>query len=308
VKLAAAAIQMTSAVHDVSANLGSADELLRRAHGQGAELAVLPEMFNTGYGLCPDYSPVAETRDGPTLRHLRERSRRWRLTIAAGFVERHGHHLYDSVALISPGGPIHVYRKRHLVFWERSRFRPGRAPLIVPTPWGRIGFAICADMIYRTVWHGYRDRIDLAVIAAAWPDFADRVTGRKHWLLGHVGPLSAAIPGRVAMDLGIPVVFANQCGDTRTIIPFLARIADRFAGHSCVCDGRHGEPVRAGAGDQVVVSSVTIHPQRGLKSWHTMSPSAPAGSSSGSAPASSGSSTGWSTGDPSSAAADPARR
>jgi N-carbamoylputrescine amidase len=285
VKLTAAAIQMRAAFHDVSANLRRADQLLRQVYLQGAELVVLPEMFNTGHGFCPDFAPVAETLDGPTLSHLRARSRQWRLTIAAGFVERAGHHLYDALALVTPAGNVDVYRKRHLVFWERSRFCPGRLPLIVPSPWGRIGFAICADMIYRRVWREYRDRIDLAVISAAWPDFADRHTGRKHWLLGHVGPLSGTLPGRVSEDLGVPVVFANQCGETQTRIPFVARIADRFAGQSAVCDSRHGPPVRAGSDEAVVLSSVTVHSRRGLKSWHTMSPSAHGESCSESVPA-----------------------
>jgi N-carbamoylputrescine amidase len=285
VKLAAAAIQMPAILHDVAANLERADGLLQRAYQQGAELAVLPELFNTGYGLCPDFDPYAETRDGPTLEHLRARSRQWRMTIAGGFVEREWHHVYDALAVVTPTGQTHVYRKRHLVFWERSKFQPGQTPLIVNTPFGRVGLAICADMIYRTVWRGYRDRIDMALIAAAWPNFGDRRTGRKHWLLGHVGPLSGSIPGRVAHDLGIPVVFANQCGETRTVIPFVAKLADRFAGHSSVCDGRHGPPARAGADEEIVLSSVTVHSQRGLKSWHTMSPSAPAESYSESVPA-----------------------
>jgi N-carbamoylputrescine amidase len=193
--------------------------------------------------------------------------------------------VYDALALVSPAGGVDIYRKRHLVFWERSKFQPGRTPLVATTPFGRVGLAICADMIYRTVWRGYRDRIDIALIAAAWPTFGDRHTGRKHWLLGHVGPLSGSIPGRVAQDLGIPVVFANQCGETRTVIPFVARLADRFAGQSSVCDGRHGPPARAGSDQEIVLSSITVHPQRGLKSWHIMSPSAPAASCSESVPA-----------------------
>jgi N-carbamoylputrescine amidase len=207
--------------------------------------------------------------------------------IAAGFVEREGRHLYDSLAFVTPDGETHIYRKRNLVFWERFRFRPGRNPLVVTTPWGRIGFAVCADMIYRRVWRGYRDRIDLAIVAAAWPDFADRHTGRKHWLFGHVGPLSGAIPGKVANDLGIPVVFANQCGPTQTMIPVLnTRIADRFAGLSSISDGRHGATVRAGVEEQVLLSSVTLHSHRGgLKSWRSTYPSVHAASSSGSAPA-----------------------
>jgi predicted amidohydrolase len=277
VKIVVAAIQMPSDPLDVSANLHRADDRLRSAHAEGVELAVLPELFNTGYSLRPDYGPFSETVDGPTITHLSRRSRQWRMAIAAGFVERSGRHLYDSLVFCGPDGDIQIYRKRNLVFWERFRFRPGRSPLVVSTPWGRIGFAICADMIYRRVWNDYRGRIDLAVVSAAWPEFADRDSGRRHWLLGHVGPLSAAIPGKVAADLGVPVIFANQCGETHTAIPVLrTRIKDRFAGQSSICDGHHGAPVRAGKEPSLLLAPITVHHQRGLKSWRSMSHSAPA--------------------------------
>jgi N-carbamoylputrescine amidase len=279
VKIAVAAIQMPSDYLDVSANLHRADQLLRSAHESRVELAVLPELFNTGYSLCPDYGPYSETDQGPTLTHLRQRSRQWKISIAAGFVEREGRHLYDSLVFCAPDGAMQIYRKRYLVFWERFRFNPGRTPTIVVTPWGRVGLAICADMIYRKVWNDYRGRIDLAVVSAAWPNFADRESGRRHWLLGHVGPLSGSIPPKVASDLGIPVIFANQCGETRTTIPVLGtRIKDRFAGQSSICDGRHGAPVRALHDTAVLISPVTLH-QRGMKSWHSTSPSVPAASS-----------------------------
>ncbi len=132
----------------------------------GAELAVLPEMFNTGYGLCPDFGPYAEGRDGPTLTpppRAGAGSGGWRSP--PGSSSATGRHLYDSLAFVTPDGDVHVYRKRNLVFWERFRFRPGRdAAGRRRRRWGRIGFAICADMIYRKVWHDYRDRIDLAVV------------------------------------------------------------------------------------------------------------------------------------------------
>jgi predicted amidohydrolase len=279
-KILAAAIQMTSVPLNVDANLAKADALLRQAHDSGATLAVLPEMFNTGYGLLPDYGPSAEARDGTTIRHLAMRSREWGMAIAAGFVEREHHHLYDSVAFATPDGQVHFYRKRNLVFWERFRFRPGREPLIVSTPYGRIGFAVCADMIYRKVWDDYRGKIDLALVCSAWPDFADRETGRKHWLFGHVGPLSGAIPGKVAVDLGIPVVFANQCGHTETVIPILGtRITDRFAGLSSICDGHHGAPTLAGFDEQVLLSELTIHPSQGPRAWRSTSNSVPEASS-----------------------------
>ena len=59
----------------------------------------------------------------------------------------------------------------------------------------------------------------------------------------------------MAIDLGIPVVFANQCGHTQTTIPILGtRITDRFAGQSSICDGHHGAPMLAGFDEQVLLS------------------------------------------------------
>jgi N-carbamoylputrescine amidase len=282
VKVVAAAIQMPCEHLNVSANLQRADLELRAAYEAGAELAVLPELFNTGYSLCPDYAPYSETLDGPTVAYLRGRARQWQIAIAAGFVEREGRHIYDSLVFCTPDGELHAYRKRHLVFWERFRFRPGRSPLVVATRYGTFGFAICADMIYRKVWDDYRDRIDVAIVSAAWPDFADRDSGRGHWLLGGIGPLSSSIPARVARDLGIPVVFANQCGETRTTIPVLGtQIRDHFAGQSSICDGRHGEPALAGREPAVLVASITLHRQRGMKAWHSTYPSVRAASSYG---------------------------
>ncbi len=286
-KMLVAAVQMPAELLQIAANLERADSVLGEASQAGAELAVLPEMFNTGYGLLPDFGPSAEGTDGPTLRHLRGRSRQWRMGIAAGFVERAGRHLYDTLALCLPDGSIQTYRKRHLVFWERFRFRPGRSALIVSTSWGRIGLAICADMIYRNVWDDYRGQIDLGVIVSAWPEFACRHSGRKHWLFGHLGSLPAEIPAKVARDLGVPVICVNQCGATRTTIPMLGlrltqQFDDRFAGHSSICDGRDTLPVIAGVEAQLVLSEVTVHNPRGQRSCRSMSQSVPAASSSGS--------------------------
>ena len=279
---------MTSELGGLNSNLEIADEYLRESYLAGAELVALPEMFNTGYGLLPDYSPMGEGLDGPTLSHLRERCRTWGMTIAAGFVEREGRHLYDSMALCTPEGDTHVYRKRNLVFWERFRFRPGKSSVIANTRLGRVGLAVCADMIYSRVWDEYRGNIDFAVVCSAWPDFANRHTGRPHWLMGHIGPLSAEIPSKVASDLEIPVVFANQCGTTQTTIPLLGMwvaesLPDRFAGSSTVCDSLNQAQVKAGATEQVVLSDITLPSLRKPMSCHFMFPSVRAVSSSASA-------------------------
>ena len=167
------------------------------------------------------------------------------------------------MAFCLPDGSVQIYRKRHLVFWEAVPLPPRPTPARRPDALGPVGLAVCADMMYRRVWDDYRGRIDLAVIASAWPEFACRHSGRGHRLFGHVGPMAVTIPTEVARDLDVPVIFANQSGSTRTTIPVLGlalsmHIADRFAGCSSICDGRFASPVIAGAGPQLVLSEVTV--------------------------------------------------
>jgi predicted amidohydrolase len=115
VKIAVAAVQMPSELLQQAANLEVADNFLRESHQSGAQLSVLPEMFNTGYGLLPDFGPCAEAADGPTLRHLSQRSQLWGMGIAAGFVERDGRHLFDALALCLPAGSIHIYQLHEIL-------------------------------------------------------------------------------------------------------------------------------------------------------------------------------------------------
>jgi len=190
--------------------------LLRQAFKAGAELAVLPELFNTGYmAFCPDFRPpTVKGSTGRPGRIFATGAETGGMAIAAGFVERDGPHLHDSLGFVTPRrGDVHVYRKTEP---RGSGNGPdssrGRSPLVVPT---RLGTDRLRDLrghdLSASSGQDYRDRIDLAVITAAWPEFADRITGRKHWLFGHVGTaLGRRYPGGSPEDLGIPVVFANQ--------------------------------------------------------------------------------------------------
>ena len=261
----AAAIQFCSRPLDLDHNLTRATECVAAAHARGAQLVVLPELFNTGYHEHGDLHRLAEDWTGPTVRGLRELSARYGLYLVGGFVERHRVHVYDSLVLCTPTGAVSIYRKRHLIFWEHFYFRPGRHPLIAETPLGRIGFAICADMLYDHVWSEYRGQIDLAVICSAWPGPCASGTRRVSWLLRPSWELAGDIPLAVARELDIPVVFANHCGLCQVRVPMLAGpSAAQFAGRSAIYNGAAGRTTAEFDGEGIAVAPVTIRKESGV--------------------------------------------
>jgi len=258
-KILAAAVQMQSTLGQPGLNIDQADSYLAEAASQGAELVVLPELFCCGYGFGTSYNTLAGGMDDQVIGHLSARARQLRMGIAAGVALWHSGEIYNAITFCLPDGRVHYYSKRNLVFWEPMVFRRGRRATIVETPWGRVGLAICADMIYKKVWQGYAGQIDLAIISSAWPEFACSRRGRPNWLLGRLGPLCRELPGQIARDLDVPVLFSNQCGLTRTRVPLMnAWLEDQFAGASAVVDHRTETYAQAGLEPALVLGEIEL--------------------------------------------------
>jgi len=146
--------QMASQPGDVERNLARMDEMLHEA--PPADLALFPELAVTGYNLGRAFWDLAETADGsPSLGRISEMARRHGRHIGVGFVERSVHTpgtLYDSLALISPGGDLlAVYRKIHLWQEEQQTFSRGRRLAVVEVQGVLVGLAICWDVAFPEV-------------------------------------------------------------------------------------------------------------------------------------------------------------
>src|SRR3989338_2409476 len=92
----AAAVQFFATPFDLNHNLETAERLIRQAAGQGAQLAVLPELFNTGYVYTPRLFAFAEQADGLTLRWLTRLSADLRLLIGGTLLIRAGAAVFDT--------------------------------------------------------------------------------------------------------------------------------------------------------------------------------------------------------------------
>jgi predicted amidohydrolase len=126
---------------------------------RGADLVVFPELATTGYAWdCTEaIAPYAETVPGPTTSWLAERCREFGCHVVLGLAERGGtpaglaarRQLFNTAVLVGPGGLVGRYRKTKLWSWDTLWATAGaRPPAAWPTPIGRIGALICADLDY----------------------------------------------------------------------------------------------------------------------------------------------------------------
>ena len=254
-----AVVQYPAIPLDPAANLERIAILVADAHARGAKLVVFPELACTGYFEHADLHRLAEDLDGPTVQQLTKLSHRYGVYLAAGFVEWFQGHVYNSLCFTTPTGDVSVYRKRHLIFWEHFYFQHGHEPLIVNTELGRIGFAVCADMMYQHVWSEYQGKIDLAIISAAWPRRTSQTALRVGWMLEPSWSLAGEIPVQIAQRLGINVAFANQCGPCQVRIPHLGPVTSAaFAARSGIIDFRGRWLTEESESEQISVSSILI--------------------------------------------------
>lgn len=234
--LRVAAAQGECVAGNVVANVATASSLVREASGGGARVAVLPELFLTGY--APEVWTVehALTPEDTRLDPLREVARENEVTVVVGAAVRRGAHPETRVTLsllaLDPAGRVtSVYDKQHLFADERERFTPGdRGASLLVDGW-ELGLGICYDGCFP----------EHAVAAAA--DGARAYLCPAAYYAGSEHRRDLYYAAR-ALDNGIYVVMAGMTG----------RCGRReFSGGSAVYDPEGRVLVRAGEESPAVV-------------------------------------------------------
>ena len=133
-------------------DVAGALELLRRralaAAEAGADLAIFPEMFLTGYNIGDAVFKLAEPVDGPSAGKAADIARTAGVALLYGYPERDGDTVYNSALLIGrDGAPLANYRKTHLYGSEEKRlFAPGDSLMLAELDGLKIGILICYDV------------------------------------------------------------------------------------------------------------------------------------------------------------------
>ncbi|MDE0355435.1 MAG: carbon-nitrogen hydrolase family protein [Deltaproteobacteria bacterium] len=185
----AAAVQML-ATSDKEANLREAEDWVRRAHAEGAQLVVLPEVFNWR-GRGRDTAANAEPVPGPSTDRMSALAAELGLYLLPGSIlESSGSdgRAYNTSVLISPDtGIIAKYRKIHLFdvdiegedpIRESEYRRPGEAVVVADTPLCPMGLSVCYDLRFPEL---YRRLTAAGAQVIFVPSVFTVPTGRAHW-------------------------------------------------------------------------------------------------------------------------------
>jgi len=198
--ITAAAIQFNVKQGDIDANLAYVREALARIADQGANLAVLPEMWSTGFA----YKALNELalRTPQVVDELAELSARYKLVIVGSQPEAAGdNRVYNTAHVIDNGRLVAAYRKLHLfsLLGEDKAFKGGDAWCLAETSLGKIGVIICYDLRFPELCR--RLALEEAVVVcvpAQWPK-----PRQEHW--------RTLLRAR-AIENQLYLVAANACG------------------------------------------------------------------------------------------------
>ncbi len=116
-----ALLQMTAHGTDQDANRAKGEEFCRHASAMGADVALLPEMWNIGYTPCPTepdarraWQAQAINQQGPFVAHFRQLAEQLDMAIALTYLERWDGPPRNSVSLIDRHGEmLMTYAKVH---------------------------------------------------------------------------------------------------------------------------------------------------------------------------------------------------
>ena len=261
-KVKTAAIQMQCST-ELQENLEKAEKKIREAAAEGANIILLPELFEREY-FCQQrrydfyhYAKPAEENEAVQMgvRLAKELG----VVLPVSFYEKEVNNLYNSIACIDADGRIlGIYRKTHIpddhYYQEKFYFTPGDTGFkAFKTRYGTIGVGICWDQ-----WFPETAR-SLALMGAELLLYPTAIGSEPILDCDSAGHWRRCMQGHAGSNL-VPVLAANRIG-LETVEPCEAnggqKSALRFYGSSFIAD-ETGALVADGTRDTEQVLTATF--------------------------------------------------
>ena len=209
-----AALQF-SCSKDVQENINKAEKMVREAADNGANIILLPELFERQY-FCQEkrydyYDYALPLEKNPAVNRFKEVAKELGVVIPVSFYERDIDRLFNTVAMIDADGSVlGIYRKTHIpddhFYQEKFYFTPGDTGFkVFDTRFGRIGVGICWDQ-----WFPETARC-MAVQGAEMLLYPTAIGSEPILNVDSSGHWRRVMQGHAAANL-MPVVAANRIG------------------------------------------------------------------------------------------------
>lgn len=213
-KVKVAALQF-SCSKDLQENINKAEKMVREAADNGANIILLPELFERQY-FCQEkrydyYDYALPLDENPAVNRFKEVAKELGVVIPVSFYERDIDRLFNTVAMIDADGSVlGIYRKTHIpddhFYQEKFYFTPGDTGFkVFDTRFGRIGVGICWDQ-----WFPETARC-MAVQGAEMLLYPTAIGSEPILDVDSSGHWRRVMQGHAAANL-MPVVAANRIG------------------------------------------------------------------------------------------------
>ena len=202
---------------DRARNVETAKKTVRDAAGKGAQVILLPELFETPY-FCQDqsidYFALARPfKHNPVIGEMAELAKALGVVLPISFFERAGQAHFNSLAVIDADGEVlGIYRKSHIPdgpgYQEKFYFTPGDTGFRTwDTKFGRLGCAVCWDQWFpeaaRVMALQGAEALLYPTAIGTEPPPAPPVDSRDHW--------RRVMQGHAAANY-LPLITSNRVG------------------------------------------------------------------------------------------------
>lgn len=219
-KVKVAAVQMRC-TRDVNENIANAERLVRKAAADGAQIILLPELFERQY-FCQErqyeyYEFAKPVEENDAVKHFAKVAEELSVVLPISFYEKDGKRLFNTVAILDADGTnLGIYRKTHIpddhYYQEKFYFTPGDTGFkVFDTRFGTIGVGICWDQWFPETARGMalNGAEILFYPTAIGSEPILECDSMPHW--------RRCMTGHAACNL-MPVVAANRIG-TEEVVP-----------------------------------------------------------------------------------------
>jgi predicted amidohydrolase len=228
-----AVVQMKASPAPVRERLERAEKFIIGCVESGAQIVVLPEVFNTGYEYSDQNYSQAESFDGLTATWMKQTSARYHVHLAGSFLRREQNAIFNTMLLVAPNGQQWHYDKNYPWLWERAYFQKGTNITVAETEFGKIGFLICWDVAHPNLWQQYSGKVELMIVSSCPPkalDLALVFPDGKRIMSKNTGALTRYMRRtsdktfgeylrRQSSFLGVPVAQATSTGIFTSSLP-----------------------------------------------------------------------------------------